>query len=67
MTMWPDSRWSQLPLALSVPLSWFTSPVGGGSDSKKSDMNQTLRSGRLIRPRLPGFEVTGDNFETNHK
>ena len=27
---------------------------------KKPDMNKAPQSGRLIRPRLAGFEVTGD-------
>jgi hypothetical protein len=32
---------------------------------KKNDMNNAPQSGRLIRPRLAGFEVISDMSETN--
>jgi hypothetical protein len=53
----------KLILCFALALSGNCHELGNGPLAciMKRDMNLTPQSGRLIRPRLAGFEVTGDN------
>jgi hypothetical protein len=55
----------KLILCFALALSGNCHELGNGPLAciMKRDMNLTPQSGRLIRPRLAGFEVTGDKLE----
>src|ERR1035437_4459092 len=74
MSFHTGSRWSQPPLALSVPPSRFTSRVGGGSAfyvrptthyEKFATLDLCARSSRCAAHRRIAFHESGDSDDSD--